>query len=58
MSLKYKILWFVLDFYHRERYFFICGCNQIEMKTGVKSRRQTAERRELAVISIPRFRSF
>jgi hypothetical protein len=23
---KYKILWFVVDLYHRERYFFICGC--------------------------------
>jgi len=26
MLLKYKILWFVVDMYHRERYFFICGC--------------------------------
>jgi hypothetical protein len=23
---KYKILWFVVDLYHRQRYFFICGC--------------------------------
>jgi hypothetical protein len=23
---KYKILWFVVDMHHRERYFFICGC--------------------------------
>ena len=26
---KYNILWFVVDLHHRERYFFICGCNQI-----------------------------
>jgi hypothetical protein len=26
MSTKYKILWFVVDMYHREGYFFICGC--------------------------------
>jgi len=26
MTGKYKILWFVVDMYHRERYFFICGC--------------------------------
>ena len=23
---KYNILWFVVDIYYRERYFFICGC--------------------------------
>ena len=23
---KYKILWFLVDTYHRQRYFFICGC--------------------------------
>jgi hypothetical protein len=22
---KYKILWFVVDMHHRERYFFICS---------------------------------
>jgi hypothetical protein len=26
MAAKYKILWFVVDMHHRERYFFICGC--------------------------------
>ena len=26
---KYKILWFVVDLHHRQRYFFICGCNRI-----------------------------
>ena len=25
MSAKYKILWFVVDMHHRERYFFICS---------------------------------
>ena len=25
LTLKYKILWFVVDIPHRERYFFICG---------------------------------
>jgi hypothetical protein len=28
MATKYKILWFVVDMYHRQRYFFICGCNR------------------------------
>jgi hypothetical protein len=31
---KYKMLWFVLDTYHGQRYFFICGCNRIVMKSG------------------------
>jgi len=40
---KYKILWFVVDMHHRERYFFICGCKLIVTKSGVKSRREVAE---------------
>ena len=43
MLAKYKILWFVVDTHHRERYFFICGCNRTVTKTGVKSLRQTAQ---------------
>ena len=39
MTLKYKILWFVVDLYHRERYFFICGCNQIVTRAGEKNPR-------------------
>jgi hypothetical protein len=44
MLLKYKILWFVVDMYHRERYFFICGCEQTVTRTGVKTRRQAVEK--------------
>jgi hypothetical protein len=29
---KYKMLWFVVDTHHRQRYFFICGYNQTVMK--------------------------
>jgi hypothetical protein len=36
MATKYKILWFVVDMYHRQRYFFICGCKRIVMDSGVK----------------------
>jgi hypothetical protein len=43
MSTKYKILWFVVDMYHRERYFFICGCKQTLMKAGVKRRRHAVQ---------------
>jgi hypothetical protein len=28
MAQKYKILWFVVDLYHGQRYFFICGCKE------------------------------
>jgi hypothetical protein len=55
---KHKILWFFVDRHHRERYFFICGCKQIVTKPGAKSRREVAERRELAVIPNPRFPFF
>jgi hypothetical protein len=50
-------LWFAVDIYHRERYFFICGCKRIVKNQGVKSLRQSAERREIAVISPPDSRS-
>jgi hypothetical protein len=49
-STKYKILWFVVDMYHRERYFFICGCKQAVTKAGVKSRRQAVEKRQFALV--------
>ena len=39
MSAKYKILWFLVDTHHRERYFFICGCNQIVTRAGEKNPR-------------------
>ena len=58
MQTKYNILWFVVDLYHRERYFFICDLNQIVMNLGVKSRLEVAERREFAVTSYPRFPLF
>jgi hypothetical protein len=29
---KYKMLWFVVDTYHGQRYFFICGSKQTVMK--------------------------
>lgn len=41
MPSKYKILWFVVDIHHRERYFFICGCNQTVTRHGVTTRRKT-----------------
>jgi hypothetical protein len=40
MAQKYKILWFVVDLYHRQRYFFICGCNE----TATNPARRTAGR--------------
>jgi hypothetical protein len=46
MTTKYKILWFVLDMYHRQRYFFICGCNQTVTFPAVKDRRGAAEKSE------------
>ena len=35
---EYNILWFVVDMHHRERYFFICGPEQIVVKSGLRSR--------------------
>lgn len=32
MSAEYNILWFVVDMYHRERYFLICGPKQIAVR--------------------------
>jgi hypothetical protein len=32
MPTKYKILWFGIDMYHGQRYFFICGCNRTVKK--------------------------
>jgi hypothetical protein len=46
------MLWFVVDLYHRQRYFFICGCKRIVTKRGVKNRRQSFERRESATVSL------
>jgi len=58
MQTKYKILWFVVDLYHRERYFFICDLTQIVKKPGVKSRRGVAKGRDFAETSLPRFPLF
>jgi hypothetical protein len=33
---KYKMLWFVVDTYHGQRYFFICGCKLTVTKTPRK----------------------
>jgi len=46
MSTKYKILWFVVDMYHRQRYFFICGCKQTVTFPAVKTRWGAAEKSE------------
>jgi hypothetical protein len=54
MQTKYNILWFIVDLYHRQRYFFICGCKQIVTCSGVKTRRLAAGRTVLALISSPR----
>jgi hypothetical protein len=40
MTTKYKILWFVVDMHHRQRYFFICGCKRIVTLAGLKDRRR------------------
>jgi len=32
MPTKYKMLWFVVDTHHGQRYFFICGCNRTVTK--------------------------
>ncbi len=58
MQTKYKILWFVVDLYHRQRYFFICDLNQIVKKPGVKSRPGVVESRDFAVTPLPRFLLF
>jgi hypothetical protein len=55
---KYKILWFVVDMHHRQRYFFICDCKQIVTMPGVKSRRKVAEEEESRGNSIPVFAFF
>jgi hypothetical protein len=55
MTTKYKILWFVVDTYHRQRYFFICGCKQTVKIAGWKTRREAAQRSVGAVLSNPRF---
>ena len=39
MTTKYKILWFVVDMHHRQRYFFICGCKRIVTFPGFRDRR-------------------
>jgi hypothetical protein len=33
---KYKMLWFVVDTYHGQRYFFICGFKRIVMRIPVE----------------------
>jgi hypothetical protein len=35
MHSKYKMLWFFVDMYQGQRYFFICGCHKPVMKIGV-----------------------
>ncbi len=37
MQTKYKMLWFVVDLYHRQRYFFICGYKRIVNTPGVRT---------------------
>jgi hypothetical protein len=36
MRTKYKMLWFVVDIHHRQRYFFICGLKRTVTCLGVK----------------------
>jgi hypothetical protein len=43
MRTKYKMLWFVVDMYHRQRYFFICGFKQIVTNLSVRTRLEAAE---------------
>ena len=43
MRTKYKMLWFVVDMYHRQRYFFICGFKQIVTILSVRTRLEAAE---------------
>lgn len=45
MRTKYKILWFAVDLYHRQRYFFICGCKRTTTKDGGMAPSPTAGRR-------------
>ena len=47
MAQKYKILWFVVDLYHGQRYFFICGCkgtvtNPVRRNAGRPLRKETS----------------
>jgi hypothetical protein len=39
--------------YHRERYFFICGCKQIVMKGGATSRRRSLREENSQQFHIP-----
>jgi hypothetical protein len=55
---KYNLLWFVVDMHHRQRYFFICDCKQTVTKPGVKSSREVAEKKKVAVIPSPVFAFF
>jgi hypothetical protein len=41
MAMKYKMLWFVVDTHHGQRYFFICGCK----RTVTKDRRESSDSR-------------
>jgi hypothetical protein len=34
MTIKYKMLWFLVDKHHGQRYFFICGCKRTVKKNG------------------------
>ena len=57
MSLKYKILWFLVDIYYRERYFFICDCNQAVKKPRANNLCQAAENKTArCLIEPPVFR--
>jgi hypothetical protein len=50
MQRKYKILWFAVDIYHRQRYFSICGFKQTVTCFNVRASRKAPERREVAVL--------
>jgi hypothetical protein len=59
MLRKYQMLWFVLDTYHGQRYFFICGCNRTVMKSWrFWDAGEAAMILKLAAYFIPAFRSF
>jgi len=53
MSWKYKILWFLVDIYYRERYFFICGCNRNVKKPSAKTLCQAVENKTTRCLMKP-----
>jgi hypothetical protein len=58
MPTKYKILWFVVDMHHRQRYFFICGCKRTVKKPGARPAGRPPREANSRLFQIPVSRFF